>query len=263
MGDTGRLARWYFALGFAALTAATLSLVSLFDALAAHPPSNFFEALDTAAVALTCAPVIGAATWSLLRQTYAGHKLRRRQRRLPTFRIGGVDIVVTDDHQLYAYCVGLLRPRIVISRRASDTLGGPELCAVLAHEVHHARNRDPLRLMLARVLRDGLFFLPPISRLYKRLEEDLELRADAAAACDRPAVAALASALLEFDTHGAGISPERVDHLLGDAPRRWEPLRSAASYGAATIVLLLVGATLLAASSGHSPAEIAVSLMRP
>jgi hypothetical protein len=87
--------------------------------------------------------------------------------------------------------------------------------------------RDPLRLASARVLSRALFFLPVLRPLHDGYAELAEVHADRAAL---QAVAggrsALAAALLAFDASAppgaSGISPYRVDSLLGRAPR-WRP----------------------------------------
>ena len=158
---------------------------------------------------------------------------------------GGAAVFAGDAPQ--AFCAGLLRPRVYISEAALELPAG-ELTAVLAHEAHHRRLRDPLRVALARAIGEGLFFLPAARRLPERYDAVAELAADRAAvrAAGAPS---LASALLAFQRTGpvvVGISPERVGHLLGDAPR-WElPLAvltwSLMILGAGAAVVLRLGA---------------------
>ena len=70
---------------------------------------------------------------------------------------------------------------------------------------------------------DGLFFAPALRRLADRYGALAELAADQAAVrIHRDDPGPLASALLAFESADpavVGIAPERVDHLLGDAPR--------------------------------------------
>ena len=113
--------------------------------------------------------------------------------------------------------------RLRLHRRCSDRLSERELRAVLAHEQHHGALRDPLRLAVGRVLCQALFFLPVLRPLHERYADVAELRADAAAleATDG-ATAPLASAMLALGATPSGgvvgISPERVDSLLGRPP---------------------------------------------
>ena len=136
-----------------------------------------------------------------------------------------------------AFCAGYLRPRVYVSRRTVELLTEAELDAVLAHEHHHRRVRDPLRLAYARILSEALFFVPVLRSLSERYAELAELSADRAAVrANAGEPAPLASALLAFDESGrpgaAGISPERVDSLLGE-PIHWRlpSSRLAASLG--------------------------------
>jgi Peptidase family M48 len=159
---------------------------------------------------------------------------------------GHPSVLVIADPRPQAFCAGYLRPTVYISQRAVDLLSGPELRAVLAHEHHHRQVRDPLRFACGRILGQALFFVPVLRSLCDRYADLAELSADSAAirACagDR---AALASALLVFDASAppgvSGISPERVDSLLGHAPR-WRPSwwLLAASLGSLSSLLLLI-----------------------
>lgn len=157
-----------------------------------------------------------------------------------------------------AFCAGLLRPRVFLSAAARERLSQAELRAVLAHEGHHVRRRDPLRLLVARILAAALFFVPALGRLERRYGELAELAADEAAVRTAGS-AALASALLKLggsDHPGAtvALASERVDHLCG-APTRWrlEPRVLALSLLAATGVSVTA---LLAGVAGGARVEV-------
>jgi Peptidase family M48 len=133
-------------------------------------------------------------------------------------------VSVIRDPRPQAFCAGYLRPSVYVSRRTVELLADAELDAVLAHEHHHRRVRDPLRIACGRILGEALFFLPVLRPLCARYADVAELSADCAAVratADRGA--ALASALLVFDDNAppgvSGISPERVDSLLGQLTR--------------------------------------------
>jgi hypothetical protein len=191
-----------------------------------------YPALNAAAGVLLALAVLGAvvlvtAVLEAARQLRAS---RRFVRRLPVLgplpSHPGVSLV--DDAAPEAFCAGFLRPRVYVSRGALELLSPAELHAVLAHEHHHRRVRDPLRLAGARVLSRALFFLPVLRPLGDRYADLAEVSADSAAV--RAAAggrAALAAALLAFDANAApgtgGISPHRVDSLLGTGPRRRLP----------------------------------------
>lgn len=132
---------------------------------------------------------------------------------------------VIRDPRAQAFCSGYLRPAVYVSRRTVELLADSELDAVLAHEHHHRRVRDPLRIACGRVLSEALFFVPVLKPLCDRYADVAELSADRAAVrASAGRETPLASALLAFDENAppgtGGISPERVDSLLGQ-PTRW------------------------------------------
>jgi len=161
---------------------------------------------------------------------------------------GHPSVRVVADPTPLAFCAGLLRPRVYLSTGALETLSRQELRAVLAHEAHHAACRDPLRLLAARALGDGLFFLPAIRRLRHHCATAAELAADEAAVHAGGGPQPLASAMLAFSELGdpavVAVSAERIDHLLGARPPRL-PL------------WLLIGAGLTVASLGFVVFEAA------
>jgi hypothetical protein len=130
---------------------------------------------------------------------------------------------------------------------------------VIAHEVHHARRRDPLRILLVGMLADALFFLPALRRLKRRYEELAEIAADEAAVTATRDPSPLAAALLRFGERGApgvvGIAPERVAHLLGEAPR-WELPVSVIAGALVTVA----GLVAVAATTAHATGGDRVSL---
>jgi Zn-dependent protease with chaperone function len=224
-----------------------------------------YPAVNGAAALLTFLAAAGTAA------TILGLRASLRQRRgYRSFvaRIGVVGPMEKDprvnviaDPLPQAFCAGYLRPQVYVSRRAVELLTETELHAVLAHEHHHRRVRDPLCLAYTRILGEALFFVPVLRSLSTRYAELAELSADRAAVLANAGEAApLASALLAFDESGprgaAGISAERVDTLLGE-PIQWRlPLwRFAAS------VVVLVGVSALVwLVSGTARADATFSL---
>jgi Peptidase family M48 len=121
-----------------------------------------------------------------------------------------------------AFCAGYFRPAVYISKGALESLTGPELEAVLAHEHHHRLVRDPLRFALGRILSQAAFFVPVLPALSDRYGDLAEVNADRAAVrASAGRQGPLASALLVFDASSppgvSGISSARVDSLLGES----------------------------------------------
>lgn len=186
---------------------------------------------------------------SFRRQLRVQRRFLRSVRAVAEREICGLSVIVIEGARPQAFCAGLLRPRIYVSVAAVETLTRSELAAVVAHEAHHRSRRDPLRILAARVLGDALFFLPALRHLGKRYAQLAEIAADEAATRAEGA-SALASAMLRIgEREGAaapvvGIAPERVEHLMGAAPR-WQ-LQPSVLGGSVVILAGLLGLTLTA-----------------
>ncbi len=164
---------------------------------------------------------------------------------------GAVDVLATDE--AFAVTYGLLRPRILCSTGLVAALDEAELTAVLVHERHHLRRRDPLRLLGCRLIAGYGWFLPLLRWWARRASVRWELAADRAATTSA-GVAAVAGALLKLaDLPGPAVVaavnpmgdlPERIAHLEGRPPER-----------RARLAWLLAGASL-ANLAGLSAAAI-------
>jgi len=186
-----------------------------------------YPAINVAAVVLLALAMLGAAVLLVtVRAAWSQARAHRRlMRALPVAASlpGHPSVSVVDAGAPVAFCAGWLRPRVYVSTAVLERLAEPELRAVLAHEAHHGALRDPLRLAFGQVLCQALFFLPVLRPLQARAADLSELRADAAAlAANDGAAAPLAAAMLTLGAAPsggvAGISPARVDSLLGTAP---------------------------------------------
>ena len=269
MADARHAWRLQFGLGATGLSAALLavavavtrieftvpSMGQLLDACRQWTVSDVSaQSLGLFALGSIGLAVIALTLRSFWRQARAGRRFARRLRGLPGLP-GVRNGFVVDDDQPHAFCFGLLRPRGFVSRGAIAFLDRRELDAVIAHELHHARRRDPLRLFVARGLAEGLFFMPVLRRLVDRCAAVAELDADMAAVRATGGPQALASALLALESHpgplSVGIAPERVDRLLG---RRsgWE-LPALMMVGAIAASMTLLAFTVrLAESTSHA-----------
>lgn len=225
------------ALGLIGSAAVVLSLAASLGAISFSAPSvaALFEACRSfvlpdvgigsvvvLALGVFSFSVLLLATRSTVRQLRASRKFISALPVVGLRRVGSTQVVLFTDACPQAFCAGLLRPRIYLSTGTLTNLSDGELKAVVAHESHHARYRDPLRILFARVLSDALFFLPALRRLGTGYSALAELAADEAAVRRSGSPRHLASALLQFDQSAnpvvAGIAPERVDNLLGKRP---------------------------------------------
>jgi hypothetical protein len=225
-----------------------------------------YPTLNPAAALILALAAAGALTIAVALR--AGWRQRRAHRRFlaQVEDVGRLDghpgVTVIAGARPEAFCAGFLRPAIYVSRGAVDALTASQLEAVLAHEHHHRRVRDPLRFACARILAQAVFFVPALRPLRDRYADLAELRADRAAVCagaGRPS--ALASALLVFDAAAppgrSGVSAARVDWLLGEPDRwrvAWGPMiGSLAVLAAVSIMIWRTSAAASAQATFNAP----------
>lgn len=129
------------------------------------------------------------AVVSFIRQTKATLKLRDRVRRLrlPTTsllresaRHTGVEdrVDLVDSEEAFSFAYGVFATRIAVSRGLFEKVAPAELDAILVHERYHVRNKDPLKVFIARLVAQALFFLPVLTELRHRYVAGRELAAD-------------------------------------------------------------------------------------
>jgi Zn-dependent protease with chaperone function len=262
-------------LGTGGLGLSTAAILTATDSL--HHVSATAAQIDVAGVRFTYPTLNGAGALLLLLGALGvlviGLMLRSIRRQRHAYRSFAAQLVAGEtlesdprvnliaDPQPQAFCAGYLRPAVYVSRRTVELLSEAELEAVLAHEHHHRRVRDPLRLASGRILSEALFFVPALRTLCERYAELAELSADRAAVMASGTEAPLASALLVFDQSGppgaSGISPERVDSLLGQPAGwglpRWLLAGSLAGVAALSLVIWLVSPSASARATFNLP----------
>jgi hypothetical protein len=150
-----------------------------------------------------------------------------------------------------AFCAGALRPEIFVSESLTDELNDQELDAVLLHEHHHLREREPLARAAWEAAALVLFFFP-LARWWSRHRIEIaELRADEAAVRKvgpRPVAAALRTlgTAMPSGAPFAGVAELRVAQLLGDPlPVRRPPVRVVVASALGFPFVLVVGACLV------------------
>ena len=230
--------------------------VSILGARLSYPTANVW-ALLIVALALLGLLVVVLAAGGGARELSSSRRFGRELARHSVGAYGGA--VVVDDQRPVAFCAGLLRPRAFVSSAAVRLLDGAALEAVLAHELHHVRRRDPLRAALNRVLARALFFVPGLGELSRRQVALAELSADETAIAENSSNrSALARAMLGFEGvggAGAGVDPARVDFLLGEAPSWRFP--SLVCVGAAAMIGLLAALAMLLGDVASGSATLA------
>jgi Zn-dependent protease with chaperone function len=225
-----------------------------------------YPAANTAAIVVVALAALGlamsaAALSRLGRELVRDRRFRETLHRRARRELHGAWIL--EDERPQAFCAGLLRPRIYVSTGALELLDEHALAAVLAHERHHAKHRDPLRLACGRAFATGMLFVPPVRRLVQRQQALAEICADDAARAEGIERAALASAMLSFsDASGAasaGIDPQRIDSLLGETPQWRFPLLWCLIT--AGVLASMLGLAVLAGRAASGSATLAPPLL--
>ncbi len=123
--------------------------------------------------------VLGAGlVYAAVRQGRGLLRSYRALGRLPVYGRSRSVALIKDDSVRTAFTHGLIRPRIYVSTGLINALTRKELNSVLLHEIHHRRNRDPLRVFLAAFFRDAFFYLPIGDYLAGRHHAFMERAAD-------------------------------------------------------------------------------------
>lgn len=193
------------------------------------------------------------------RSPRAGEPLHRLAER---HGVAGVVRVTAAPAPNPAFTAGLLRPRIHIAEALQRELTEEELEAVLLHEIHHLRRRDPLRTLVLATLSDALFWLPLVPAAAARALARMEFAADDAAR--RVGDMVLAGAILrvaELGAEPAGhasafaappLLGRRVERLLGESDAERLPPPPGRALTASVAVLALVWFLGLASSASHA-----------
>ena len=162
-------------------------------------------------------------------------------------------VVIAEDRPT-AFCIGLLRPSVVVSTGLLEHLGEPALRAVVGHELSHLHRRDPLRRALARSIARGLFFVPSLSDLADVVPAEGEVSADAAAVVSvgREPLARALYELLSYPVPAGAAAMGTKDMVVlrlraletGERPRAHLRTGRLAASALAVAVLLGAGAWL-------------------
>jgi BlaR1 peptidase M56 len=275
----GRVSRASLVLGSLGLASAIFVLVRLLESWRVTPhaashqivifghrlsyPAANIDAVVIVLLALLGSAVTIRALTGALREVQSSRRFQRRLAESKPQSLHGALLIA--DPQPRAFCAGLFRPRVYVSDGAVAILDDTALRAVLAHEHHHARRRDPLRVASGRVLARALFFLPELADLVERQQALAELSADESAINVSPANrSALARAMLSFSdasvsSGSSGVDPARVDYLLGDPPSWRFPFLLC--LAAASVLLLLFAVAVLAGQVASGSATLALPFL--
>jgi Zn-dependent protease with chaperone function len=154
--------------------------------------------------------------YSLALGFWGWRKEYRSLKRLPIADRGLSVALIKDDNIKIAFTHGLIRPKIYVSTGLLKSLTREEVKAVLLHEAHHRKKRDPLRFFCLTVLKDLLFYLPIVEWFARHMRQLKEIEADGAAIERTSEPLTLAGALVKVAKYGnAGLEPQPAS-IRGD-----------------------------------------------
>jgi len=120
-------------------------------------------------------------------------------------------------------CRGLRKPFIVVSTGLCEMLSPGELRASIAHEMSHAKHRDPVLGWALLVARGLCFFNPAVQLAARAAVLEIERRADQSAARMVGSTRDVVDSLRKISgAHGVS------GHTAGGAKRMWQGFRMAA-----------------------------------
>lgn len=215
---------------------AELSMACMHASGAIRAHTDVVAAVAAAGLALLALLAVASAALQLRRTARTIRALRARHVDSLPLRLemlsrnvgvdGDIDLV--DAPELFAFCYGLRRPRLMVSRALVATLDDHELEAVLRHEAAHMRRWDPLRILVARSLSVAFAFVPVTPAMLQAYLCRRELSADDESVHAMGDVVPLASALQQMlianqrqDLGSLAIgalsaTDLRIDRLLGE-----------------------------------------------
>ena len=145
---------------------------------------------------------------------------------LPTMDLYG-QLVLLDNNKLHcAFTLGLWKPKIYVSSGICSYLSRKELTAVILHETHHKKSKDPLRLFVIQILYALNFFLPINSYLINLYSAASEKAADDSAINFSRDPLGLVSALVKLsksklmDTLSPSTAFSKEQNIVEDRIRR-------------------------------------------
>ena len=217
--------------------------------------------------------LIGAMGWTGMVAFRAGRKTKRAvlAAGTPVEHAAAHPVREVPDGRVFAFTLGTWRPTILVSSGLRQSLSPDEFAVVLSHEEAHARARDNLALLTARLIEKALFFFPGVACSHEGVRRHVELAADAAASKgtgDRLLVATSVShvARLLLDPAGGRVlAPqtvaarfghgelvvERVQRLVSGKPLSASRRRLALSLALFVLVLALFSSSLWAVTGDH------------
>lgn len=108
------------------------------------------------------------------------------------------DFLVISHPAPIAITVGFVRPKIILSTGLINLLTDDELKAVIAHEMYHKENRDPLKIFLLSLCASTMWYIPILKWFHEQYRIIQEVLADEFAIKKQETSMNIGSALLKM-----------------------------------------------------------------
>lgn len=148
------------------------------------------------------------SVWKILSQWVQASRMKKRfelytAEMLTTnmnqsFSQGKDDFIVISHPAPLAITMGFIQPKIVLSTGLISLLNEEELQAVIAHELYHKENRDPLTMFLMALCASTIWYIPILQWFNEQYRIIKELLADDYAIDKQGTSVNLSSALLKM-----------------------------------------------------------------
>lgn len=148
------------------------------------------------------------SVWKILSQWVQASRMKKRfelytAEMLTTnmnqsFSQGKDDFIVISHPAPLAITMGFIQPKIVLSTGLISLLNEEELQAVIAHELYHKENRDPLTMFLMALCASTIWYIPILHWFNEQYRIIKELLADDYAIDKQRTSVNLSSALLKM-----------------------------------------------------------------
>ena len=148
------------------------------------------------------------SVWKILSQWVQASRMKKRfelytAEMLTTnmnqsFSKGKDDFIVISHPAPLAITMGFIQPKIVLSTGLISLLNEEELQAVIAHELYHKENRDPLTIFLMALCASTIWYIPILQWFNEQYRIIKELLADDYAIDKQGTSVNLSSALLKM-----------------------------------------------------------------
>lgn len=168
-----------------------------------------------------------------------------------------------DSKEAELYCFGWLHPTVIISQKMVEKLTLAELSAALRHEEYHRRHRHSLKLFLAEIVGQAIWFLPVHKDILAYLRYSTEVSADRFASGEgrQQHLRSALSKLLQspaptWQTAFAGSPAEaRIESLVTQKPQVFHPSPSRTIQSLSVLAIVGSAVVLLAAPAQASAVQ--------